>query len=190
MKINNGKLCLCCVLAAVTILPGCASSGQKDTKTATQTTEQSQKVQLDKYELEGIDLESGKTIGNKMLDKDINLLFIWQESCPPCKVEAEAIESMYKEYEDVSFIGLGIGESKEKVAEAVKKFGLTNVNYQLSPKFIKKYENKITSTPTVLILDKDGKEILPKKVGSGEGANKEKVREELKAMIEGAKNAK
>lgn len=144
-------------------------------------------VKLEKMKISAADLESDKKVGNDILTKDINLVFVWQPTCPPCEGEAAAIEKIYKEYKDINFIGIGVAEKEEDVAKTVKEWGLTYKNYFVKVDEIGKISKNITSTPTMLVLDKKGNEIKTKVVGSaayGDDVDKmaEKLKEEIKAI--------
>ena len=136
-------------------------SGKKDTK-----------VSSDKYDL-----------GDKVLKKDKNIVFIWQPSCPACENELKAIEEIYKDYKDLHFVGLSFVEKEKDLEKAVKDWGLTFDNFVLEKSFLEKYKDKIKSTPTVLYLDRNGKEFKKMEVGNNLSNEKKTAIKQLKAKM-------
>lgn len=139
------------------------------------------------YHITAEKLDDKSSVGNEILSKDVNAIVIWQASCPPCESEAQAIKKV-KLDDNAQFIGLGVGES-DALKNAQEKWGVDYDNYRASDKFIEKNSDTIKSTPTILFLDKEGKEIIPKKVGyeettveEGAASLKEDIQKAEKAL--------
>ena len=152
------------------------------TKNENQTSE---KVTEEKYKIEGQDLETDKLLGTDLLTKDINIVSIWQPSCPPCDEELKIMEAVHKEFQDINFIGLAYAEDNNSILGKIQDLNLTFNNYKMTNDFLEKYSDKISSTPTTLYLDKKGYEIHPIEVGSTPESDSEKAVEAYKEKLEG-----
>lgn len=113
------------------------------------------------------------------------MVSIWLESCPPCRDKAKYLELLSKKRKDVNIVGLGVAESEKSLKQAVKAWGLSYKNYLISDDFLSQYKDTITSTPTFLYLDKQGKELRPIEVGfRNDGKSEEQILKEMEAILD------
>lgn len=149
------------------------------------TSKPDQGPKLDKYIIKATELEKGKKVGNEILTKDVNVVSIWLESCPPCRDKAKYLERLSKKRKDVNIVGLGVAESEKSLKQAVKAWGLSYKNYLISDDFLSQYKDTITSTPTLLYLDKQGQELRPIEVGfRNDGKSEEQILKEMEAILD------
>ena len=137
------------------------------------------------FQIEAIDLKTKEKLGGEILTEEINVVFVWQPACPPCETELKLVEEVYRELEDIHFIGLAVGENEEELLATVEKWGLSFDNYRMPDSFLEKYKDKIKSTPTVLFLDKDGNELREPEVGINLDADPEKAKDQLREKYRG-----
>lgn len=102
------------------------------------------------------DIEGNK-LNNSNLKGKIVLINFWFINCPPCRMEIpdlNALVDTFKENKDVVFLAIG----KDKTWEIDDFIKENPFHYHILPDggfWFKKY--KITSFPTHLIIDKEGK---------------------------------
>lgn len=190
---NKKIIALALTLTLSTTMVACNKN--KDIKnkenSKTSTVEAQQEFEAKQIPIEATDLKTKKKVGKEILTKDVNIVFIWQPSSQPSQIEASLLEGIYKDYKNVEFIGLGIAEDEKTLNQAALDWGMTFKTYLATEKFVKDVSGYITSTPTILILDKNGKEIALMKVGSSnDQTNIDAQKEELKTQIESYTNEK
>lgn len=139
---------------------------------------------IDGYTIMASQLDNKSRVDKAVLKKDINLLVIWQDSCPPCHKVLQALEGVYQDYPDIQVTGLGFGQSEEEVQAAVDRLGLTFDSYRLQEDFLDKYQDYITSTPTLLYLDKAGKSLRPKEAGTSLSDHPELAQDQMRKVLE------
>ena len=103
-------------------------------------------------EFSGFDLISDDLVKNEMLKKEINLVSVWQISCPPCKVELEAMEKLYQKNSEIGFIGLCVSENSQEVVDTLEDWGISFPNYRMDPEFLVKNQDTLNKTPPLYIL--------------------------------------
>lgn len=178
------------LIATSIVLIGCTKNENQTSEKVTEETTKTESMSSEeknsqKYEIEGQDLETDKLLGPDLLTKDINIVSIWQPSCPPCEEELKIMEAVHKEFQDINFIGLAYAEDNNSILGKIQDLNLTFNNYRMTNDFLEKYSDKISSTPTTLYLDKEGYEIHPIEVGSTPESDFEKAVEAYKEKLEG-----
>ncbi len=86
------------------------------------------------------------------------LLDFWATWCPPCRSELPALNSLYGELKDQGFVLIGMTVdqgSREEVAPAVKRFGLSYPVGLAGPDVQSSYGG-IRAVPTKFLLDRKG----------------------------------
>jgi peroxiredoxin len=129
-----------------------------------------------------------KTVAGKQLElKDLRgrvvLLDFWATWCPPCRMEAPAIDKLWRTYKDKGLVVVGIALESGSPAQ-VRKFAQDNgLTYRLiadeSGDIAKSY--RIGPIPTTYIVDTKGV-IRHVHIGFGPGAEKD-FEKEIKGLL-------
>jgi peroxiredoxin len=108
------------------------------------------------------EFELSKTDGTPISLRDLEgnpaLLVFWTAWCPVCKEEAPHVNKIFEEFgsKGLNVIGINIGESDARVSEGIRDLGIKyTVAKDTTTSVAKSY--KVIGTPTVVILDKEGK---------------------------------
>lgn len=142
-------------------------------------------------EFSGFDLNSDELVKNEMLKKEINLVSVWQNPCPPCKIELEAMEKLYQENSEIGFIGLSVSDNSQEVVDTLEDWGISFQNYRIDPDFLVKNQDTLNKTPSLYFVNSEGREIFPLQVGQfKENATVEEVVGHLENLIKDAKDEK
>ncbi|MFP5289910.1 MAG: TlpA family protein disulfide reductase [Actinomycetes bacterium] len=116
---------------------------------------------------DSVPLDSGESISSADLDGQVYVVNFWYASCPPCRVEAPDLESLYQQFRDaqggtgVPFLGVNIRDDAAQSLTFAKEFGVTYPSIldlesgavrlafagQVSP----------TAVPTTLVVDAEGR---------------------------------
>lgn len=121
---------------------------------------------LGKIEMTGMDLKTGKAVGNEILTEKVNVLMVWQPDCYFCEEEAKAMEKILPELENTKIIGLVVTEDKEAAQARVEEWGLTFENILLRVDQIYGISPEIQTTPSVIFVNEKGEEIAEKQLGA------------------------
>lgn len=123
-----------------------------------------QQVNEDKVKFEIVATDN--KLGNEIL-KDKNLVIIWQPDCMPCEGTLKAVQKVYEEKKDINIIGLGYAKKGNVAAvkKKIHKLGPTFNNYYMGKPFLEKNPT-IKGTPTFMFVDKEGDQVIPRKMGS------------------------
>ena len=84
----------------------------------------------------------------------------WGSWCNPCRAEADDLESTFQATKDkgVSFIGVNSRDSRDAAKAFEKSFGVTYPSvYDPNGKVALKFDVTAVSTPSTLILDRQGR---------------------------------
>lgn len=119
----------------------------------------------EKISVEGMDLVTDEIVNEQMLTSEKNVVCLWQPTCPPCEVELKIIERAYKDYPNINFVGIGVGESKEVINSAIENWNISFNNYYITEEFLKEARELTNKTPTIFYLDKDGYEVAERDIG-------------------------
>jgi peroxiredoxin len=93
----------------------------------------------------------------KLKGKPVMLVF-WTAWCPSCKEEAPKVNRIHNQFSDsgLQVIGINIGESDARIREGIRDFGIQYIVAKDPATSVSKSYN-VVGTPTVVILDKQGK---------------------------------
>ena len=107
--------------------------------------------------------EDGDDFDSADLAGDVTVVNFWYAGCPPCRVEAADLESVWQDYQDegVSFIGVNTLDEADTAKAFAETYGVTYPSVMDA----KTGEAKlafarvipIQATPTTLVLDKQGR---------------------------------
>lgn len=129
-------------------------------------------------------LFDGGTISLKDYRGKAVLVNFWASWCPPCRVEAPALEAAWKRYreKDVVFLGVNIQDQENNAREFIKEFGITYINGRdLTRKVSVDYG--VWGIPETFFVDREGR-ITYKQVGAVEaGVITAKVDEALRGVV-------
>ncbi|WP_245981307.1 TlpA family protein disulfide reductase [Frondihabitans australicus] len=106
--------------------------------------------------------EHGKTITRKQFEGKVVVLNFWYASCPPCRAEAPALESLAKKYAGkAQFIGVNVRDEADTAIAFERSFKVTY------PSVIDATDAKVqlalagqrgpNATPTTIVLDQKGR---------------------------------
>jgi cytochrome c biogenesis protein CcmG/thiol:disulfide interchange protein DsbE len=85
------------------------------------------------------------------------LVNFWATWCPPCRAELPALQSAYERYGDqVTFWGVDVKESRDRVADFVPEFGLTLPILLDGDGSVSDHLYSVRGIPTTLFLSPDG----------------------------------
>lgn len=146
-------------------------------------------MKMPPFTLKNID---GEEISSDIFgDYDMTIISIWQSTCGPCIGELEALNVIYNEYKEqgVNVLGIAVDDVETFGDEGVRK--IIEVLELDFPNVIADYDymfeliNFIRSTPTAIVVDKNGEFLLSPIIGS---MGKEGDIEKFRTIIEEYKN--
>lgn len=129
-------------------------------------------------------LFDGGTLNLKDLRGKAVLVNFWASWCPPCRVEAPALQAAWERYQDKDVVFLGVNiQDKEKDARAfIKEFGITYPNGR-DPSRRVSIDYGTWGIPETFFLDRGGR-ITYKHVGAvSQGIIIAKVGEALQGTV-------
>ncbi|MBT2484914.1 TlpA family protein disulfide reductase [Microbacterium sp. ISL-108] len=107
--------------------------------------------------------ETGETFDSADIAGQVTVVNFWYAGCAPCRLEADALEDVWQEYEGegVSFIGINTRDQADTAITSSKDWGVTypsliDVN-TAEAKLAFAEVTPIAATPTTLVLDKQGR---------------------------------
>lgn len=146
-------------------------------------------MKMPPFTLKNID---GEEISSDIFgDYDMTIISIWQSTWGPCIGELEALNVIYNEYKEqgVNVLGIAVDDVETFGDEGVRK--IIEVLELDFPNVIADYDymfeliNFIRSTPTAIVVDKNGEFLLSPIIGS---MGKEGDIEKFRTIIEEYKN--
>lgn len=159
-------------LAAVTVLAGCSGDpfaeevasdpGQGVTAENGSWSEIPADARKEAVVFSGVS-ETGETISSETLAGGVTVVNFWYAACPPCRLEAPDLESMWQQYgpEGVAFVGVNIYDQVPTVESFNESFGITYPSIL----DVEKAEVRLAfagnvppqAIPATLVLDREGR---------------------------------
>ncbi len=111
--------------------------------------------------------DNSTTINIKeLLGKKPILIIFFYPDCPPCEKESETVNKLYARYkEKVYIIGVSLSRDRYDIRDFIKKLKIKYPVWRVHSKSQLKSVGGILATPTVVILNKNGK-IVAKYIGN------------------------
>ncbi len=134
---------------------GCGSGDSQETTDASSAATSGEVVQFAAYDLEGNMRQSSEWIGKQPV-----VINFWGTWCPPCRREIPDMVEVYDEFknENIEIIGLAVNDTPEKVKAFAQENHMDWVLLMGSGEIAELYGG-ITSVPTTIFLNAEGKEI-------------------------------
>jgi peroxiredoxin len=98
---------------------------------------------------------SGETTLKPLLKKNNTLLVFFQSACISCKTELEVLKADFTDHPKADVVGIGVDVRPAQLESFVANLGFPKT-VLLDPQFTLGPKVKVTYTPAVVILDKDG----------------------------------
>jgi thiol-disulfide isomerase/thioredoxin len=100
----------------------------------------------------------GRTLGPKDFGGQVVVVDFWATWCLPCRLQAEILEPVYKDFKGrgVQFLAANVGEEKDVVKQFLKGKPFP-YPVLLDPKQSVATDLGVLGLPTLLIIDKKGK---------------------------------
>jgi thiol-disulfide isomerase/thioredoxin len=100
----------------------------------------------------------GRTLGPKDFGGQVVVVDFWATWCLPCRLQAEILEPVYKDFKGrgVQFLAANVGEEKDVVKQFLKGKPFP-YPVLLDPKQSVASDLGVLGLPTLLIIDKKGK---------------------------------
>jgi len=100
---------------------------------------------------------SGENVKLSELRGDVVMINFWASWCAPCRQEMPLLEDMYKKYNDLGFVLLGVNveEDSSKASELLREVPVSfPVLYDTTNDVTKLY--KVVAMPSTVMVDRDG----------------------------------
>ncbi|MDP2607087.1 MAG: TlpA disulfide reductase family protein [Deltaproteobacteria bacterium] len=126
----------------------------------------------------------GGTLSLKDLRGKTVLVNFWASWCPPCRVEAPALEAAWQAYKDkdVVFVGVDIQDKEPDARGFIKEFGITYPNgWDVSGKVPVDYG--VWGLPETFFLDKEGRITYKHVGGVGQTTIVAKINEAMQGIV-------
>lgn len=107
--------------------------------------------------------ENGDAVSSKQYAGKVVVVNFWYAGCPPCRVEAPALESLYQKYQpqNVEFLGVNLYDSASTTIGFEKDHDVTypSVLDRDTGSVLLAFSGTVPpkATPTTLVLDKKGR---------------------------------
>ncbi|WP_410783746.1 TlpA disulfide reductase family protein [Leifsonia sp. SIMBA_070] len=108
-------------------------------------------------------LQDGSTVSSSKYAGKVLVVNFWYAGCPPCRVEAPALETLSQKYADqgVAFLGVNLYDSAQTAASFEKDKGVTypSVLDRDTGSVLLAFSKTVPpkATPTTLVVDKKGR---------------------------------
>ncbi|WP_431221516.1 TlpA family protein disulfide reductase [Leifsonia xyli] len=108
-------------------------------------------------------LQNGDTVTSKDYAGKVLVVNFWYAGCPPCRVEAPALEQLSRKYaaQGVGFLGVNLYDSAQTAASFEKEKGVTypSVLDRDTGSVLLAFSKTVPpkATPTTLVVDKQGR---------------------------------
>lgn len=108
-------------------------------------------------------LADGTPVSSKDYAGDVLVVNFWYAGCPPCRVEAPFLESLYQKYkgDGVDFLGVNLYDTESTAASFEKDKGVTypSVLDRDTGSVLLAFSKTVPpkATPTTLVIDKKGR---------------------------------
>jgi len=109
------------------------------------------------------DLADGSAVSSKDYEGKVLVVNLWYAGCPPCRVEAPDLESLYQKYKSdgVGFLGVNLYDSASTAGSFEKEKGVTypSVLDRDTGSVLLAFSKTVPpkATPTTLVIDKQGR---------------------------------
>ena len=100
----------------------------------------------------------GRALGPKDFGGQVVVVDFWATWCLPCRLQAEILEPVYRDYKGrgVQFLAANVGEEKDVVTQFLKDKPFP-YPVLLDPTQAVATDLKVIALPTLLVIDKQGK---------------------------------
>lgn len=101
---------------------------------------------------------NGENIKLSEFRGDVVMINFWASWCAPCRQEMPLLEDMYKKYNDLGFVLLGVNveEDSSKASELLREIPVSfPILYDNENDVTKLY--KVVAMPSTVMVDRDGK---------------------------------
>ena len=159
-------------VAALTLLAGCANDPLADQYSAGTTKNYiSGEGTISEYEVadrgepvafEGV-TDSGDEVSSDDYAGKVLVLNFWYAGCPPCRVEAPALEEVNQAFagQDVAFLGVNVRDQAAQALSFADTLGVTypSVMDADDGNLLLAYAGKVApnAVPTTLVIDREGR---------------------------------
>jgi peroxiredoxin len=111
-------------------------------------------VQAPAFTLQSVD---GKTVSLAQFKGDVVMINFWASWCGPCRQEMPLLDSIYKQYENMGFVLLGVNVEPDP-HNALAWLKRTPVSYPVlyDPKSEVSQLYQVQAMPTTVIIDRQG----------------------------------
>ncbi|WP_238439531.1 TlpA family protein disulfide reductase [Microbacterium sp. JZ31] len=107
--------------------------------------------------------DTGEELSSEDVAGDVVVVNFWYAQCPPCRVEAAHLESVWQDYRDegVSFVGVNTIDQADQSRSFAEKWGVTYPSVidanDGDVKLAFAAVSPISATPVTLVLDAQGR---------------------------------
>lgn len=120
--------------------------------------------------------EDGERFDSTDIAGQVTVVNFWYAGCAPCRLEADALESVWQDFEGqgVSFVGVNTRDQADTAKAFSDEFDITYPSLidvdTAEAKLAFAEQTTIQATPTTLVLDKQGR-VAAKIIGPIDGAS-------------------
>lgn len=100
-----------------------------------------------------------KTVALEDLRGQVVYIDIWSTGCAPCMAEIPYLNKLEEQYgSKIQFVGINVGDSKEKWQNIIKEKGLKGIQLQATDTKIPFFKDYVVrGIPRFILIDKDGR---------------------------------